>query len=80
MSTKLKIKGSEKMIELPRGASVPRSEDVVVLTLKGEKKEKLYSIYLIEHQYNMNAPLPVGTCIITLEELKKPKKKPKEEE
>ncbi len=79
MSTKFKIKGSEKMIELPRGASVPRSEDIVSLILKGEKREKLYSVYLIEHSYNMNQLLPVGTCIVTLEELKKQKKSKEEE-
>ena len=78
MGTKIKIKGSENLVDLPRGASIPKDGDVVLLTLKGEKEEKMYSVYLIEHTYNLNTALPIGTCTITLEELK-PKKKKEEE-
>lgn len=70
MSTRLKIKGSDSPIDLPRGASIPSGSDVIFLTLRGEKEEKAYTIYLIEHTYNLNTALPIGICTITLEEVK----------
>ena len=77
MGTKLQIKGSKDPIDLPRGASIPSGGDVVFLTLKGEKKQKVYTIYLIEHTYDLNTALPIGNCTITLEEVKAEKSKKK---
>lgn len=75
MGTKLKIKGNNQVIELPRGASIPRDGDVVYITLRGEKDERLYTVDLVEHEFNFNMALPVGQCIITLKEVKPKKKK-----
>ena len=75
MGTKLKIKGSSQVIELPRGASIPKEGDVVYITIRGEKDEKLYTVDLVEHEYNFNMALPIGTCYITLKEVKAKKKK-----
>ena len=74
MGTRIRIKGRKDTIDLPRGASIPREGDSVVVTLRGEKKERVCTVYLIEHTYDFNTALPIGTTEITLEEVK-PKKK-----
>ena len=71
MGAKLTIKGSKNTpTELPRGATVPKEGDVVYITLRGEKTEKAYSVYLIEHTFDFNLALPVGSTLITLSPLK----------
>jgi len=70
MGTKLTIKGKRDIIDLPRGAVIPREGDSVVVTLKGEKKERICTVHLIEHTYNFNIALPLGNTEITLKEVK----------
>jgi len=73
MGTKLTIKGKKDIVDLPRGAVIPREGDSVVVTLKGEKKERLCQVYLVEHTFDFNSALPLGNTEITLKEIK-PKK------
>lgn len=73
MGTKLTIKGKRDVIDLPRGAVIPREGDSVIVTLKGEKKERICTVYLIEHTYNFNTALPLGNTVITLKEIKSKK-------
>lgn len=73
MGTKLTIKGKRDIVDLPRGAVIPREGDSVVVTLKGEKKERLCQVYLVEHTFDFNLALPLGNTEITLKEIK-PKK------
>jgi len=70
MGTKLTIKGKKDIIDLPRGAVIPREGDSVVVTLKGEKKERLCQVYLVEHTFDFNSALPLGNTEITLKEIK----------
>lgn len=71
MSAKLIVKGSKNTpTELPRGAAIPKEGDVVNIILRGEKKEKAYEVYLIEHNFDFNLALPVGNTLITLVPLK----------
>ncbi len=74
MGTRLIIKGKKGITDLPRGAVIPREGDSVIITLKGEKKERLYLVYLIEHTYDFNLVLPIGNTEITLSEVKRTKK------
>jgi len=74
MGIKLTIKGKRDNIDLPRGATIPRQGDSVVVTLKGKKKERIYTVHLIEHTFDFNTALPLGSTEITLAEVK-PKKK-----
>ncbi len=74
MGTKLTIKGKKDIIDLPRGAVIPKEGDSVVVTLKGEKKERLYVVHLIEHTYDFNLALPIGSTEITLSQVKRIKK------
>ena len=74
MGTKITIKGKKASIDLPRGATIPREGDSVVLTIKGEKKERIYTVHLVEHTFDFNTVLPIGNTEITLAEVK-PKKK-----
>ena len=68
MGTKLKI-GKEE-IEMPRGVIIPREGDVIFATLKGQTKEKVYTVDQVEITYNFNMALPIGNTIITLKEPK----------
>ncbi len=70
MGTKLTIKGKRDGIDLPRGATIPRAGDSVVLTIKGEKKGRIYTVHLVEHTFDFNTVLPIGNTEITLEEVK----------
>jgi hypothetical protein len=75
MGTQLVIKGKEKdPFDLPRGATVPREGDSLRLILKGETKESLYTVYLIEHAFDLNSRLAIGQTTITLEKVKAQKK------
>ena len=74
MGTRLIIKGKKDIIDLPRGAVIPREGDSVVVTLKGEKKERLCLVHLIEHTYDFNSALPIGNTEITLSQVKRVKK------
>jgi len=74
MGTKITIKGKKDIIELPRGGVIPREGDSIVITLRGEKKERVCIVHLIEHIYDFNSPLPIGQTTITLEEVKSKKK------
>jgi len=74
MGTRLTIKGKKDIIDLPRGAVIPREGDSVVVTLKGEKKERLCLVHLIEHTYDFNSALPIGNTVITLSQVKRTKK------
>ncbi len=76
MGTRLKIK--DQVIELPRGASIPKEGDIIYLILRGQKDEKLYTVDLIEHEYNFNMALPIGSQTITLKEVKQKKAKSEE--
>ena len=69
MGIKLKIGKHE--IDLVRGSSVPREGDSLAIILKGEKKEKVYTVYLIEHTFDFNKAVETGNTIITLKEVKK---------
>ena len=71
MGTKLLV--GKTSIELPRGAVIPREGDVLRITLKTEKKEKIYAIDLIETTYNFNTAFPIGNTEITLKEIKEKK-------
>ncbi len=79
MSAKLKIKGGTDLIELPRGAVIPRESDILHVTARGSKEEKTYTVYTVEHTFDFNSSLPIGQTLITLEEVK-PKRKHKSEE
>lgn len=68
MGIKLKIGKHE--IDLVRGSSVPREGDSLAITLKGEKKEKTYTVYLIEHTFDFNQAVTLGSTLITLKEVK----------
>jgi len=74
MGTKLTIKGKKAIIDLPRGAVIPREGDSVVITLKGEKKERVCLVHLVEHTFDFNSVLPLGNTEITLAEIKSNKK------
>ena len=73
MGTKIRIEGAEKEIELPRGASIPKVNDIVYVTLKGENEEKVYYVDLVEHVFDLNLIVPFGVSTITLKEAKAPK-------
>ncbi len=74
MGTKLTIKGKKNHIDLPRGSIIPREGDSVVVTLKGEKKERICTVHLVEHTFDFNTVLPIGNTEITLTEIKRKKK------
>jgi hypothetical protein len=74
MGIKLLIKGTNTPIDLQRVSTVPREGDTVILTLKGEKKEKLYTVWLVEHTFDLNMAVNFGNTVITLEEVKPLKK------
>ena len=74
MGTKLTIKGKKDIIDLPRGVVIPREGDSVVVTLKGEKKERVCLVHLVEHTFDFNLILPLGNTEITLAEIKSNKK------
>ncbi|KKN13482.1 hypothetical protein LCGC14_1005760 [marine sediment metagenome] len=73
MGTKITFKGKSEIIDLPRGAAIPREGDVVRVTKRREKKEKSYTVYLVEHTFDFNLSLPIGSTLITLEEIKNKK-------
>jgi len=73
MGTKLLIKGTDFSFDLLKGTAVPKEGESIVLTLKGEKEEKLYTVYHVEHIFDFNMSVTFGNTIITLEEVK-PKK------
>lgn len=68
MSTKIVIKETGESIELIRGAQVPREGEILFLTRKGEKEERLYTIYSVEHVFDFNSRMPIGTTTITVVE------------
>ena len=70
MGTKIKIKDNDGIIDLARGAAVPRLGDIVHLTLKGTKDEKTYTVYNVEHVFDFNMALAIGNTTVTLEALK----------
>lgn len=80
MSTKLQIKGSTDLIELPRGAVVPKEGDILHITPRRSKDEKTYTVYTVEHTFDFNLAFTVGQTLITLEEVKQRKPKAKSEE
>lgn len=74
MSTKLQIKGKKEQIDLARGSSTPKEGDILHLILKGEKKERTYIVYTIEHTIDFNSMLPISQTVVTVEEVKAKKK------
>lgn len=52
MGTKLII--GKETYDLPRGAVTPNIGDVLRIVLRGQQKEKLYTVHLVEHEYNFN--------------------------
>ena len=66
MGIKLIVK--DQKIDLPRGAVVPREGDVIAITLRGEKQERLYTVSLVEHIMDFNI-LSTGITNITLKEI-----------
>lgn len=68
MGTKLKI--GKTLIEMPRGAVIPREGDIIFATLKSETKEKVYVVDQVEITYDFNSALPIGNTVITLKEVK----------
>ena len=66
MGTKLII--GKESLDLPRGAVIPREGDILRIALKG-KKEKLYSVTLIEHVLDFNTT-KIPYSEITLKEVK----------
>lgn len=71
MAIKLQIFGSKDLHTLQRGATLPNEGDVMRLVLKGEKKEKEYTVYLIEHVIDFNKFQVGSEVIVTLKPLKK---------
>lgn len=80
MSAKIQIKGSTDLIELPRGAVIPREGDILHITPRTSKEEKTYTVYTVEHTFDFNLAFPIGQTLITLEEVKQRKSKAKSEE
>ena len=68
MSTKLKI--GDVLVELPRGAPVPKNGDVLYIKLKGDSDEKGYTVDLVEHEFDFNMPVPIGITTITLQPIR----------
>lgn len=69
MSTKFII--GKNIIDLPRTVVViPREGEVLHLKLKSEGQEKTYTVYLVEHEIDLNQAMPVDNVRITLKEVK----------
>ncbi len=71
MSTKIKIKNSGEEFEVPRGSSVPREGETLVITEKDGITESLYQVYMVEHMMNKNSRMPIINTLITVDEIKK---------
>jgi hypothetical protein len=69
MGTKILIKGTEEFIDLPRGSAIPREGETIILIRRGQREEKLYSSYLVEHKFDFNSALPISNTLITVEEI-----------
>lgn len=75
MGSKIIIKDTNQAIDIQRGMAIPRVGEVMVLKLKGEKEERIYTVYSIEHFLDLNIPIGSTTqTTVTIEEVKAKKK------
>ena len=72
MGAKIQIRGTDEFIDVPRGSAIPREGETLVIIRRGQREEKLYVIYSVEHHFDFNSALPINNTIITVEEITDP--------
>ena len=70
MGAKIQIKGTEEKTDIPRGSAIPREGETLIIISRGDRVEKLYQIYTIEHTLDLNNRMGIINTLITIEEIK----------
>ena len=73
MSIKLIIERTKTQIELQRGAPTNINKgDIMHVTLKGEKEERTYAVFSVEHVIDFNLAHSTSNTMVRLEEVEDP--------
>ena len=80
MGAKIQIKGTDQIVDVPRGSAIPKQGETLVIIQKGTQEEVLYQVYLVEHTLDFNNRMGIINTLITVEELNAPTEVFKDEE